>query len=201
MTELKEDRMANNKKNDVTYIVTVMGARGIIKLLLIVLVIIFFIFLARTSYKFGYSIFNERPMNAETPTEILVEIPKNASTLEIATILENNGLIENRFIFLLQERFSAHHGNLQPGKYYMNTGQTASQLLKILARVDTENQPEQEDDDHQELSAPSCFWPGPAIWRGWKSRPVSSMFRLSDMRRRACSEFCLHRSDPRKFWR
>jgi len=146
VTELKEDRMANNKKNDVTYIVTVMGARGIIKLLLIVLVIIFFIFLARTSYKFGYSIFNERPMNAESPTEILVEIPKNASTLEIATILENNGLIENRFIFLLQERFSAHHGNLQPGKYYMNTGQTASQLLKILARVDTENQPEQEDE-------------------------------------------------------
>ena len=138
--------MANKKKNDVTYIVTVMGARGIIKLLLIVLVIIFFIFLARTSYKFGYAIFNERPMNAETPTEILVEIPKDASTLEIATILENNGLIENRFIFLLQERFSAHHGNLQPGKYYMNTGQTASQLLKILARVDTENQPEQEDE-------------------------------------------------------
>ena len=144
--KIREECMANKKKNDVTYIVTVMGARGIIKLLLIVLVIIFFIFLARTSYKFGYAIFNERPMNAETPTEILVEIPKDASTLEIATILENNGLIENRFIFLLQERFSAHHGNLQPGKYYMNTGQTASQLLKILARVDTENQPEQEDE-------------------------------------------------------
>ncbi len=138
--------MAKNKKNDVTYIVTVMGAKGIIKLLLIVLVIIYFIFIARYSYKIGYSIFNERPVNAEATSDVLVEIPKDASTFKIASILEDNGLIENRYIFLLQERFSVYHGNLQPGRYYMSPKLTPSQLLKILARVDTEGQPEQDDE-------------------------------------------------------
>lgn len=138
--------MANNKNKDVTYVVTLMGARGIIRLLLGVLVVIFFIFLARYSYKIGYSIFNERPMNAQSPSEILVEIPKGSSTLDIAGILEDNGLIENRYVFLAQERFSSYHGSLEAGKYYMSTGQTPSELLKILARVDTENQPEQEDE-------------------------------------------------------
>ncbi len=142
----KEERMAAKKNKDVGYKVTVMGARGIIKLLLVALVIIFFIFLARTSYIFGFSIFNETPVNSESPTEMLVEIPKETSTLEIAGTLEENGLIENRFIFLIQERFSAYHGKLEPGRYYLNTGMTPSQIIKILARQDTENQPEQEDE-------------------------------------------------------
>ncbi|MDO4803846.1 MAG: endolytic transglycosylase MltG [Lachnospiraceae bacterium] len=140
--------MASKKKNSagsIGYIVTVMGAKGIIKILLTVLVIIFLIFLARTSYIFGYSIFNETAVNAESPRDILVEIPEGASTWEIGGILEKNGLIENRYIFMVQERFSSYHGQLEPGNYILSTGQTPSQMLKIIARADTENQPKQED--------------------------------------------------------
>lgn len=138
--------MAAKKKKDVKYVVTLMGARGIIKILMTVLIIIFFIFLARTSYTFGYAIFNETAMDTESPKEVLVEIPRGASTLDIAGILEDNDLIENKYIFMVQERFSTYHGDLEAGKYYLNTGQTPSQMLKILARVDTENQPEQDDE-------------------------------------------------------
>lgn len=141
--------MASKKKNgagSVGYIVTIMGAKSVIKILLTVLVIIIFIFLARTSYIFGYSIFNETAVNSESPKDVLVEIPEGSSTWNIAEILEKNGLIDNKYIFMVQERFSSYHGQLKGGNYILSTGQTPSGMLKIIARVDTENQPEQKDD-------------------------------------------------------
>ena len=107
------------KNRDVGYAVALFGAKGVIRILLYVLVAIFFISIARMSFVFGYSIFNEQAIASEPGQDVLVEIPEGASTREIADILVKNDLIESGWIFIAQERLSSYHGKLQSGTYLL----------------------------------------------------------------------------------
>jgi UPF0755 protein len=125
----------------VGYAVALFGAKGVIRILLYVLVAIFFISIARMSYVFGYSIFNEQAIASEPGQDVLVEIPEGASTREIADILVKNDLIESGWIFIAQERLSSYHGKLQSGTYLLNTSEKPTEMMRILAGIDTEGQP------------------------------------------------------------
>ena len=132
------------RKNGVAYTAAVMGARGIIRILLYALVVIFFLFLARTAYTWGYAVFNEQAMAAEPGLEVQVTIPEGASAMEIGVILDKNGLISSPYIFTLQERerLSAYHGKLQHGTYILNTSQTPTEMMKIMAGEKEEGESE-----------------------------------------------------------
>ena len=93
------------------------------------------------SYVFGYSIFNEQPIASEPGQDVLVEIPEGASTRDIADILVKNDLVESRWIFIAQERLSSYHGQLQSGTYLLNTSEKPTEMMRILAGIDTEGQP------------------------------------------------------------
>jgi UPF0755 protein len=93
------------------------------------------------SYVFGYSIFNEQAIASEPGQDVLVEIPEGASTREIADILVKNDLIESGWIFIAQERLSSYHGKLQSGTYLLNTSEKPTEMMRILAGIDTEGQP------------------------------------------------------------
>ena len=129
------------KNRDVGYAVALFGAKGVIRILLYVLVAIFFISIARMSYVFGYSIFNEQAIASAPGQDVLVEIPEGASTREIADILVKNDLIESGRIFIAQERLSSYHGKLQSGTYLLNTSEKPTEMMRILAGIDTEGQP------------------------------------------------------------
>ena len=129
------------KNRDVGYAVALFVAKGVIRILLYVLVAIFFISIARMSFVFGYSIFNEQAIASEPGQDVLVEIPEGASTREIADILVKNDLIESGWIFIAQERLSSYHGKLQSGTYLLNTSEKPTEMMRILAGVDTEGQP------------------------------------------------------------
>ena len=129
------------KNRDVGYAVALFCAKGVIRILLYVLVAIFFISIARMSYVFGYSIFNEQAIASEPGQDVIVEIPEGASTREIADILVKNDLIESKWIFIAQERLSSYHGQLQSGTYLLNTSEKPTQMMRILAGIDTEGQP------------------------------------------------------------
>lgn len=138
-----------NKNKDVGYKVALFGAKGVIRLLLYALVAIFFISIARMSYVFGYSIFNEQAVASEPGQDVLVEIPEGAGTREIADILVENNLIESKWIFIAQERLSSYHGQLKSGTYLLNTSEKPTEMMRILAGVDTEGQPSSGSSDNE----------------------------------------------------
>jgi UPF0755 protein len=131
----------SKKKKDIGYAVAILGAKGVIRILLYVLVAIFFISVARMSYVFGYSIFNEQAMASEPGQDVIVEIPEGASSRDIADILKKNDLIESKWIFVAQEMFSSYHGDLQSGTFLLNTSEKPTEMMRILAGIDTEGQP------------------------------------------------------------
>lgn len=122
-----------NRKRSAGYKAAINGAKGIVRILVYLLIIVFIVFLGKTAYTYGYAIFNEEAM-AEAPGEdVVIEIPEGATVNDIGQILKDRGLIENVNIFIAQERVSAYHGDIDPGIYTLNTSETPTEMMEIMA--------------------------------------------------------------------
>ena len=121
------------QKHSSGYRFAVAGIRRVISLLALVLIVMLIISLGRNAYRFGYSIFHQEAVSPPPGDRITVEIPQNATAGEVATILHNAGLIEDRNLFLVQERLSPYHNHLQSGRFRLSTAQTADEMLAVLA--------------------------------------------------------------------
>ena len=129
----------NNKQSLLDMIATV------VKYVLIVLVLLFFISLSRQAYEIGYSIFSESALAPEGQgTTISVEVTPEMSVRRIGKMLEEKGLIADGDIFVFQEMFSAYHGELTPGIYDLSTEMTPSEMMAVMAAGHDEYQAAQE---------------------------------------------------------
>ena len=121
-----------------------LGAKTTIRILFYILIAVVLIFLGRTAYSYGYSVFNEQAVESSPGTDVEVTVPEGASARQIGKLLKENGLIKDAGVFVLQERLSAYHGRLQGGTYTLNTSETADEMLAILAG-DTDSDSEDSD--------------------------------------------------------
>ncbi len=121
-----------------------LGAKATIRILFYILIAVVLIFLGRTAYSYGYSVFNEQAVESPPGTDVEVTVPEGASARQIGKLLKENGLIKDAGVFVLQERLSAYHGRLQGGTYTLNTSETADEMLAILAG-DTDSDSEDSD--------------------------------------------------------
>lgn len=124
---------ADRRRREQGYRNAVFGARTIIRMLIYVLIAVILIFLGKTAYTYGYSIFNETGMEASPGTDVEVTIPDGASVRDIAAILRANGLIAETGVFVLQERLSEYHGELKAGTYTLNTSQTPTEMMAVIS--------------------------------------------------------------------
>ena len=133
--------MKKNKNRDDA---AMLGAKATIRILFYILIAVVLIFLGRTAYSYGYSVFNEQAVESPPGTDVEVTVPEGASARQIGKLLKENGLIKDAGVFVLQERLSAYHGRLQGGTYTLNTSETADEMLAILAG-DTDSDSEDSD--------------------------------------------------------
>lgn len=130
------------KKKNVAYQSAVSGAKGLLRLLIYVLVLIAIVYVGKTAYNFGYLVFDDTPAASEEDgEEISVLIPEDTGVYDIGVILKENGLIDRPVIFWVQEKLSEYRGEIQPGTYILKTSQTVEEMLEIMAGVNTEGQP------------------------------------------------------------
>lgn len=114
-------------------------AGGAFKMALYVCVIVLIIWLGKTTYQFGYDIFNQRAMSPGEGQEVTVVIKEENSVYEIGKILERKGLVKDAFVFYIQEKLSNYSGKLRPGTYLLSTAYTPNRIMGILAG-DTEQE-------------------------------------------------------------
>ncbi|MED9965716.1 MAG: solute-binding protein [Blautia sp.] len=114
-------------------------AGGFFRIALYICVALLIFWLGKTTYQFGYSVFNQQAMSPGEGQEITVVIKDDASVFKIAKTLENKGLIKDDLVFVVQEALSNYHGKLRPGTYLLSTAYTPSRIMGILAG-DTEQE-------------------------------------------------------------
>ena len=101
------------------------------------------IYIGKSAFDFGYAIFNQVPMASEEDgRDITVVVENGDSVYQIGKILKNKGLIEDAKIFVVQEKLSNYKGKLQSGTYILNTSMNVEEMMAVLAKEDTEGQPD-----------------------------------------------------------
>jgi len=118
-------------------------AGGFLHLGLYLCAVIAVIYIGKSAFDFGYAIFNQVPMASEEDgRDITVVVENGDSVYQIGKILKNKGLIEDAKIFVVQEKLSNYKGKLQSGTYILNTSMNVEEMMAVLAKEDTEGQPD-----------------------------------------------------------
>ncbi len=123
-----------------------------ISLLISIIAIVLIIMMGTSAYHFTYSIFDEQALEAAPGSDVTVTIPSNPSDSEVGKILKDNGLVESARIFAGQARFSAYHNKMIGGTYILNTSQKPTEMMEIIAGINTEGQPSQTKEETEEAS-------------------------------------------------
>ena len=108
-------------------------AGGVFRIALYVCVLVLLFWAGKTAYNFGYDVFNQHAMNPGAGQEVTVVIPENSSVYDIGKVLETKGLIDNAYVFMVQEFLSNYHGKLQGGTYLLSTAYTPTRIMGIMA--------------------------------------------------------------------
>ena len=144
--KIKRRAPMSEKKRDAGYHAALTGAKGTVRLLIYVCVILVIILVAKTSYQFGHDVFAEEPVASRGKgKEVTVQVRSGMEVKELGELLKDNGLIdESLLVFEVQYRLSGYYGGIKDGSYVLNTAQTVDEMLEILAGVNTEGQPSAE---------------------------------------------------------
>ncbi len=105
----------------------------ILHLAFYVCVAVLLFWVAKTSYEFGYQVFNQQAMSPGEGQEVTVVVQDTGDILKVGKILESKGLISNAYVFVIQEFLSNYHGELQPGTYLLSTAYTPTRIMGIMA--------------------------------------------------------------------
>ena len=144
--------MGKKKKKDRGYQAAVTGAKGVIKVLLYIVVILLIVLVGRMAYSFGYLVFDQRPATVvkEEGEDVTVVVKEGDTAYDVGQTLVEKGLSENAVVFWVQEQLSDYKGKIQPGTYILNTADNVDEMLAIMSGEDTEGQPSQDTGDQAE---------------------------------------------------
>ena len=100
---------------------------------LVFLVIIYGMYqLGLRSYDYGYRIFTEPAVTKGEGRERLVQVRPSMSDADIGSLLEEKGLIRDKWLFVIQLKLSDYSKKLVPGRYLLNSSMTSQEMRKIM---------------------------------------------------------------------
>ena len=107
------------------------------------LAVVFLYFFGRQAFSFGVAIFDEKGMDEEGKGyDVAILIPEDATNSDVAKILEENGLIDNKLLFSVQLKLSDYAESIVPGIYTLNTSMKPTEIMQIIS---PENKSEDKD--------------------------------------------------------
>lgn len=106
-------------------------ARTVRKIVTIVIISLVIILLVGGISGYMYVKSALQPVNPDSDKEIKVEIPMGSSTSDIASILEDKGIIKDARVFRFYIKFK-NESNFQAGNYTFSPSMTLDQIIKSL---------------------------------------------------------------------
>jgi cell division protein YceG involved in septum cleavage len=111
--------------------------------LLVNIIIVFLVVkLFTLAFNFSYSVFGDVSYQPGSTTYKVVEIPADASTLEIGAALEDAGIIESKYVFWMRVKVKGYGNQIQSGQYGLSASMNVDEILTIICHLETD-----EDDD------------------------------------------------------
>lgn len=102
----------------------------LLNLIFFILVIILVIYGSRTAYNFTYRLYGPVSMEEEPGREIPISIKKGETSMEIASKLELNRVIVDKYSFYVKTKLQ--DDVIKPGTYRVNSSMTYKEILNII---------------------------------------------------------------------
>ena len=109
--------------------------------LFINIVIVFFIArLFSYSFNFAYSVFGDVAKDPAGREYAVIEIPADSSTLQIGKALEDNDIIEDKYVFWAKVRIKNLGGKIKAGKYGLSSSMTYGEIINLICGINEEDE-------------------------------------------------------------
>lgn len=120
--------------NSTTIKLTLKIASFVLKLLVnlffYIIIVILTINVSKMALDFTYQLYGPVTMEAAPGTEVMFEIQKGDSTMDVASKLENRLLIKNKYAFYLKNKLEK--SVIMPGSYTLNTSMTYDDIITLI---------------------------------------------------------------------
>lgn len=112
--------------------------------------------IGQKAYDFGFRIFTEEAVSPAPGRDVAVTIVQGDSTMDVAEMFEEKGLIRDSKLFYVQKKCSVYDNDIQPGFYTLNTSMTAEDMFAIIAGRKDEEGEASEDEEYSDGEAPAA---------------------------------------------
>lgn len=134
--------IVNNNENWRITVMAIDSARSMKKVLrflfgLLINVCILFILVKGFSYSFdfAYQVFATTAAESGSNKKTAVTITEDEPLLDVATSLQEAGVIDNRYAFILKVRINGDAGKIQAGTYSMSPKNTNQEIIDMITGV------------------------------------------------------------------
>lgn len=104
--------------------------RLLLNILFYTIVVILIVRASKITYDFSYEIFGQVTASEEPGRDIEIQISKGESTMNVATKLEINKIIVNKYSFYIKAKLKKH--TIMPGTYTLNTSMTYDEIFSVI---------------------------------------------------------------------
>lgn len=123
-----------NEKNSVLGTVLGISVRFIIDLMIIFLMYEMLVY----SYTFSYSLFTDAPYLAGNTNNITITIEPEQSVFDMAEILYENRIVENKYLFVARAYVGKYNTKLRAGKYTLNSTMSPDTICRKMCGIQSE---------------------------------------------------------------
>ncbi len=111
--------------------VTSLIVRMLMNIFFYILVVIAIINVSKYAYTFTYQLYGPDTVDEAPGREIVFQIKKGESKMDIATKLELNHAIKNKYSFFLKTKLQENV--IMPGTYVINSSMTYDEILSVIS--------------------------------------------------------------------
>lgn len=125
--------MARDKEN-VSYIIMQICVRVLVDLLLIFILTQGF----SAAYNFSYKLFTDIPYKLTADSMKDVTIEDGSNVVDVATRLEAEEVVENRYIFIARVYVGGYKNEIKAGTYKLNAAMSPDEICKRICGMQSE---------------------------------------------------------------
>lgn len=104
--------------------------RLLLNVLFYILIVILVVNVSKLAFDFTYQLYGPVTVDKAPGNEIIVQIKKGEKTMDVASKLELNLLIKNKYSFYLKTKLQ--NSVIMPGIYKLNSSMTYEEILKVI---------------------------------------------------------------------
>lgn len=132
--------MAAVSKNTKRTMKTISGViQVMLNILFYVIAIIAVMRLGAAAYELSYQVFGNVTVEAAPGTDKTITVEAGTSSMELASMLEKERLVVNRYSFLVREKITVSSSHpIVPGSYTLNTSMSYETIISILTGMEAE---------------------------------------------------------------